>query len=46
MIASDNDAEGFSLDNEIGELTVSTSSALAFETTPTFNLGIEVSDVH
>ena len=44
MIASDNDAEGFSLDNESGELTVSTSSALDFETTPTFNLGIEVSD--
>ena len=46
MIASDNDAEGFSLDNESGELTVSTSSALAFETAPTFNIGIEVSDVH
>ena len=44
MIASGNDAEGFSLDNESGELTVSTSSALDFETTPTFNLGIEVSD--
>ena len=46
MIASDNDAECFSLDNESGELTVSTSSALDFETKPTFNLGIEVSDVH
>ena len=44
MIASGNDTEGFSLDNESGELTVSTSSALDFETTPTFNLGIEVSD--
>ena len=44
MIASGTDAEGFSLDNESGELTVSTSSALDFETTPTFNLGIEVSD--
>ena len=44
MIASGNDAEGFSLDNESGELTVSTSSILDFETTPTFNLGIEVSD--
>jgi len=44
VIASGNDAEGFSLDNESGELTVSTSSALDFETTPTFNLGIEVSD--
>jgi len=43
-MASGNDAEGFSLDNESGELTVSTSSALDFETTPTFNLGIEVSD--
>jgi hypothetical protein len=32
------------LDNESGELTVSTSSVLDFETTPTFNLGIEVSD--
>tara|TARA_B110000977_G_scaffold195101_1_gene272914 strand:+ start:1270 stop:1704 length:435 start_codon:yes stop_codon:yes gene_type:complete len=44
VIASGNDAEGFSLDNESGELTVSTSSVLDFETTPTFNLGIEVSD--
>jgi hypothetical protein len=44
VIASGNDAEGFSLDNESVELTVSTSSALDFETTPTFNLGIEVSD--
>jgi len=43
-MASGNDAEGFSLDNESGELTVSTSSILDFETTPTFNLGIEVSD--
>ena len=41
---SGNDAEAFSLDSESGELTVSTSSALDFETTPTFNLGIEVSD--
>ena len=43
-MASGNAAEGISLDNESGELTVSTSSALDFETTPTFNLGIEVSD--
>ena len=43
-IVSGNDAEGFSLDSESGELTVSTSSALDFETTPTYSLGIEVSD--
>ena len=43
-MASGNAAEGISLDNESGELTVSTSSVLDFETTPTFNLGIEVSD--
>ncbi len=41
---SGNDAEAFSLDSESGELTVSTSSALDFETTPTYSLGIEVSD--
>ncbi|OUT94170.1 MAG: hypothetical protein CBB92_13695 [Flammeovirgaceae bacterium TMED32] len=44
VIASGNDAEGFSLNDKSGELTVSTSSVLDFETTPTFNLGIEVSD--
>jgi hypothetical protein len=44
VIVSGNDAEGFSLDSESGELTVSTSSALDFETTPTYSLGIEVSD--
>ena len=43
-IVSGNDAEAFSLDSESGELIVSTSPALDFETTPTFNLGIEVSD--
>ena len=43
-IVSGNDAEAFSLDSEIGELTVSTSSALDFETTPSYSLGIEVSD--
>jgi len=43
-IVSGNDAEGFSLDSESGELTVSTSSALDFEMTPTYSLGIEVSD--
>ena len=43
-IVSGNDAEGFSLDSNSGELTVSTSSALDFETTPTYSLGIEVSD--
>ena len=43
-IVSGNDAEAFSLDSESGELTVSTSSALDFETTPTYSLGIEVSD--
>jgi len=43
-IVSGNDAEAFSLDSESGQLTVSTSSALDFETIPTFNLGIEVSD--
>ena len=44
LIISGNEAEAFSLDSESGELTVSTSSALDFETIPTFNLGIEVSD--
>ena len=44
VIASGNDAEGFSLDSNSGELTVSTSSALDFETTPSYSLGIEVSD--
>ena len=44
VIVSGNDAEGFSLDSNSGELTVSTSSALDFETTPTFSLLIEVSD--
>ena len=43
-IVSGNDAEAFSLDSESGELTVSTSSALDFETTPSYSLGIEVSD--
>ena len=43
-IVSGDDAEAFSLDSEIGELTVSTSSALDFETTPSYSLGIEVSD--
>ena len=43
-IVSGNDAEAFSLDSESGELTVSTSSALDFETTLTYSLGIEVSD--
>jgi hypothetical protein len=43
-IVSGNDAEAFSLDSESGELTVSTSSALDFETKPTYSLGIEVSD--
>ena len=41
---SGNDAEAFRLDSESGELTVSTSSALDFETTLTYSLGIEVSD--
>ena len=44
VIVSGNDGEGFSLDSESGELTVSTSSALDFETTPSYSLGIEVSD--
>ena len=44
MIASGNDAEGFSLNSNSGELIVSTSSALDFETTPAYSLGIEVSD--
>ena len=44
VIVNGNDAEAFSLDSESGELTVSTSSALDFETTPTYSLGIEVSD--
>ena len=43
-IVSGNDAEAFSLDSESGELTVSTSLALDFETTPAYSLGIEVSD--
>jgi hypothetical protein len=44
MIVNGNDAEAFNLNSNSGELTVSTSSLLDFETTPTFNLGIEVSD--
>jgi sugar lactone lactonase YvrE len=44
VIVNGNDAEAFSLDSESGELIVSTSSALDFETTPTYSLGIEVSD--
>ena len=43
-IVSGNDAEAFSLDSESGELIVSTSLALDFETTPAYSLGIEVSD--
>ena len=43
-IVSGNDAEAFSLNSNSGELTVSTSSALDFETTPTYSLVIEVSD--
>ena len=35
VIVNGNDAEAFSLDSNSGELTVSTSSALDFETTPT-----------
>ena len=44
LIINGNDAEGFSLENNSGQLTVSTSSALDFETIPTFNLDIDVSD--
>ena len=44
VIMAGNDAEAFSLDSESGELIVSTSSALDFETTPSYSLGIEVSD--
>ena len=44
LIISGNDAEAFSLDSVSGELIVSTSLALDFETTPTYSLGIEVSD--
>ena len=43
-ITNGNDGDAFSLDSESGELTVSTSSALDFETTPSYNLAIEVSD--
>jgi hypothetical protein len=43
-IFSGNDAEAFSLDSESGELIVLTSSALDFETTPIYSLGISVSD--
>ena len=43
-IVSGNDAEAFSLDSESGELTVLTSSALDFETSPLYSLGILVSD--
>ena len=42
-IVSGNDAEAFSLDSESGELIVLTSSALDFETTPVYSLGISVS---
>ena len=34
----------YSLNSNSGELTVSTSSVLDFETTPSYSLGIEVSD--
>jgi len=44
LIISGNDAEAFSLDSNSGELTVSTSSALDFETTPSYSLVIKVSD--
>ena len=44
LIISGNDAEAFSLGSVSGALTVSTSSALDFETTPAFNLAIQVSD--
>ena len=44
LIISGNDAEAFSLDSVSGALTVSMSSALDFETTPSYSLGIEVSD--
>ena len=44
LIISGNDAAAFSLDSESGELIVSTSSALDFETTPSYSLGIGVSD--
>ena len=43
-ITNGNDGDAFSLDSESGELTVSTSSALDFETIPSYNLAIEVSD--
>ena len=43
-IVSGNDVEAFSLDSESGELIVLTSSALDFETTPIYSLGIVVSD--
>ncbi|NQZ79101.1 MAG: cadherin repeat domain-containing protein, partial [Ekhidna sp.] len=43
-ILSGNDAGGFALDNTSGLLTVATSEVLDFETTPTFNIEVEVSD--
>jgi hypothetical protein len=44
VVVNGNDAEAFSLNIESGELTVSTSSVLDFEITPTYSLSIEVSD--
>ena len=44
VIVSGNNGDAFSLDSESGELTVSTSSALDYETTPSYSLAIEVSD--
>ncbi|NQZ77024.1 MAG: T9SS type A sorting domain-containing protein, partial [Ekhidna sp.] len=43
-ILNGNDAGGFALDNSSGLLTVAASEVLDFETTPTFNLEVEVSD--
>src|SRR5690606_18670669 len=43
-ILSGNIGDAFALDFESGELTVQTPTVLDFETTPTFNLEVEVND--
>ena len=43
-IISGNSGQAFGLDSSTGQLTVASSTALDYETTPTFSLEVEVSD--
>lgn len=43
-ITSGNTSNAFAIESSTGEITVNTTSALDYETTPTFGLGVEVSD--